>query len=121
MRLDHRKPVRILVFRLPVVSRPVLWETVQKYAAQNHLACHLLREHPGAIRSFAFLLRGQGLDIVGRNNAYDPLQPEDNEVRFYAEPLFGASRVTIDRFAEAFRATVQADNSVHLISDNGVK
>ncbi len=119
MRLDHRKPARILVFRLPPVSRPVLWETVQKYAAQNHLACHLLRVRPGAERSFGFLLRGRGLEIIGRNNAYDPLQPDDYAVAFHAEALFGAPRATLDRYAETLRATLLADNSVHLISDIG--
>ncbi len=117
MRLDPRKPVRTLVFRLPLVSRPALWETVQKYAAQNHLACHLLPARAGQPRNFVFLARGQGLDIVGRNNAYDPLQPNDYEVRFYAESLFGASHATLNRFADSFRATVLADHSVHLISD----
>jgi hypothetical protein len=121
MRLDHRTPLRTLVFRLPAVSRPILWETIQKYAAQNHLACHLLRASPVQARNFSFIARGRGLDIVGRNNAYDPLQPNDYEVRFYVESLFGASRATIDRFAETFRDTVLADNSVHLITDSGGK
>lgn len=117
MRLDPRRPVRILVLRLPSVSRPVLWETVQKYAAQNHLACHLFPQRPEEARNFVFLARGRGLDIVGRNNAYDPLQPNDYEVRFYAESLFGASPATVNRFADVFRATVLADNSIRLISD----
>ena len=119
MRLDHRKPLRILVLRVPAVSRPILWETIEKYASQNHLACHLLPELPDKARNFFFMARGQGLDIVGRNNAYDPLQPDDYEIRFYAETLFGASRATINRFADAFRETVLSENSVRLISDSG--
>ena len=118
MRLDHRKALRTLVFRVPAVSRPVLWETLQRYASQNHLACHLLRELPDKARNFMFVARGQGLDIVGRNNAYDPLQPDDYEIRFYAETVFGASQATIDRFADALRDTLVSENSVRLISDS---
>ena len=119
LRLDRRKPLRTLVFRAPAVSRPVLWETIQKYASQNHLACHLLREPPETARNFFFIARGQGLDIVGRNNAYDPLQPDDYAIRFYAEAVFGASQATINRFADVFRETLLSDNSIHLISDSG--
>jgi len=117
VRLDQRHLVRTLVLRLPPVSRPAFWETIQKYAAQNHLTCHLLRELPEQARNFFFVMRGRGLHIAGRNNAYDPLQPNDYEVRFYAEGLFGAPRAAIDRYADTFRATVLRDNSVQLISD----
>jgi len=117
VRIHKGHAVRTLVLRLPPVSRPAFWEIVQKYAAQNHLPCHLMPPRSERPRNFTFILRGQGLDIIGRNNAYDPLQPDDYVVGFYAEVVFGAPRAVIDRYADTFRVTVLADNSVHLISD----
>jgi hypothetical protein len=117
VRIHKGQAVRTLVLRLPPVSRPAFWETVQRYAAQNRLPCHLIPPRPGTPRDFTFVLRGQGLDIIGRNNAYDPLQPDDYVVGFYSEVMFGAPRAIIGRYADTFRATVLGDNSVHLISD----
>jgi len=119
MRLDHGAPLRRIVLRLPANSRPVFWEKAQKFAAQNHLASDLVPQRPATARDFAFLLRGRGLNIIGRNNAYDPLQPDDYVVGFYSNRLFGADRATIDRYADAFRNAMLSENSVRLISDNG--
>ena len=119
VRLDHRAALRTIVLRVPQVSRHVFWEKVQIYATQNHLVSDLFPQRAQTVRNFTFLLRGRGLDIVGRNNAYDPLQPNDYAVAFYAAPLFGADRAMIDRFADAFRDTLLSENSVHLISDSG--
>ena len=110
-----------MVLRVPPVSRAVLWETVQKYAAENQLASGLWPQSPKTPRSFAFVLRGRGLEIDGRNDAYDPLQPNDYIVSFHAASMFGADRAAIDRFADAFRATLLAENSVRLISDDHTK
>ena len=119
VRLDRRAALRTIVLRVPQVSRHVFWEKVQIYATQNQLASDLFPQRPQTVRNFTFLLRGRGLDVVGRNNAYDPLQPNDYAVAFYAAPLFGASPPVIDRFADAFRDTMLRENSVHLISDSG--
>ncbi len=118
-RFGRGAPRRRIVLRLPAVSRRVFWEKVQKYAAQNRLASDEVPQRPAAARNFAFVLRGRGLEIVGRNNAYDPLQPDDYVVVFYTSSMFGADAVTINRFAETFRATMLGENSVHLISDSG--
>ena len=117
MRLGQKPAARRMVLRVPPVSRPVLWETVQKYATQNQMASSLMRQPAKTARDFNFRLRGRGLEIVGRNDAYDPLQPNDYIVSFHATSLFGADRATIDRFADTFRATLLADNSIHLIAD----
>ena len=119
MRLDRRAALRTIILRVPEVSRHVFWEKVQIYATQNHLVSDLFAQRPRTARNFTFLLRGRGLDIVGRNNAYDPLQPNDYVIAFYAAPLFGASRAMINRFADAFRDTLVSENSVRLISDSG--
>ena len=121
LRLEHRPALRRIVLRLPAISRPVFWETVQKYAAQNRLTSNLLSQQPKTPRNFTFVLRGRGLDIVGRNDAYDPLQPDDYVISFHASSMFGADRGTIDRFADTFRATVLGDNSIRLISDDHAK
>ncbi len=120
MRLDRKDAVRTIVLRVPSVSRHVFWEKVQGYATQNRLAADLFPQRPGTVRNFTFLLRGRGLDIVGRNNAYDPLQPNDYGIAFYAAPLFGAPAVTINRFADVFRDTLVSEHSVQLISDSGM-
>jgi len=119
MRLDRRAALRTIVLRVPQVSRPVFWEKVQTYATQNHLVSDLFPQRAQTVRNFTFLLRGRGLDIVGRNNAYDPLQPDDYAVAFYAAPLFGASQALVNRFADAFRDIMLSENSVHLIFDSG--
>ena len=119
MRLDHRAALRTVVLRLPAVSRHVFWEKVQTYATQNQLASDMVPQRPATARDFTFVLRGRGLDIVGRNNAYDPLQPDDYVVAFFAAPVFGAGRIMIDRFADTFRDTMTSENSVRLISDSG--
>ncbi len=119
MRLDHRAALRTIVLRLPGVSRHVFWEKVQTYATQNQLASDMVPQRPATARDFTFVLRGRGLDIVGRNNAYDPLQPDDYVVAFFAAPVFGAGRIMIDRFADTFRDTMTSENSVRLISDSG--
>jgi hypothetical protein len=111
--------LRTLVLRLPLVSRHVFWERVQGYATQNHLTSAVVPQSPQTGRSFAFLLQGRGLEISGRNNAYDPLQPNDYVVGFYSAPVFGAGRIMIDRFADAFRDTMLSENGVRLISDSG--
>jgi hypothetical protein len=119
VRLDGRAALRTLVLRLPPVSRHVFWERVQGYATQNHLTSAVVPQSPQTGRSFAFLLQGRGLEISGRNNAYDPLQPNDYVVGFYSAPVFGAGRIMIDRFADAFRDTMLSENGVRLISDSG--
>lgn len=119
VRLDHRKALRTLVLRLPPVSRRVFWEKVQIYATENHLTSAVVPEPARTARSFAFLLQGRGLEISARNNAYDPLQPDDYVIGFYSAPVFGAGRIMIDRFADTFRDTMLSENSVRLISDSG--
>ncbi len=121
MRLGNGAPVRRMVLRLPVVSRHVFWEKIQKYASENGLACTRVPPRPVTPRSFEFLLRGRGLDIIGRNNAYDPLQPDDYAIVFYGSTVFGAPRETIDRFADTFRDTMLSENSIKLISDSGAR
>ena len=118
-RLESHAALRTIVLRLPAVSRHVFWEKVQVYATQNHLASDLVPQRPARVKNLTFLLRGRGLDIVGRNNAYDPLQPNDYAVGFYAAPVFGAARPMIDRFADTFRDIMLSENSIHLISDTG--
>src|SRR5258708_643328 len=118
MRLGHRVALRHIVLRLPPESRAVFWEKLQKYAAQNGLASDRVPQQAQTARSFAFLLRGRGLEIVGRNNAYDPLQPNDYAVAFYGSDAFAAGKATVDRFAETFLATMLNENSVKLISDS---
>ena len=118
-RLDGRAALRTLVLRLPPASRRVFWERVQGYATQNHLTSAVVPQSPRTARSFAFLLQGRGLEVSGHNNAYDPLQPDDYAVRFYSAPVFGAGRIMIDRFADAFRDTMLSENGVRLIADSG--
>ena len=117
-RLGHKPALRRIVLRVPAVSRPVLWETVQRFAAQNRLASSRVPQPPKTARDFMFVLRGRGMEIIGRNDAYDPLQPDDYIISFHPSSLFGADRATIDRFADTFRATLVAENSVRLISDD---
>jgi hypothetical protein len=118
-RLDKGAAARTIVLRLPPVSRHVFWERVQIYATQNRLTSGLVPQRAETARNFTFLLRGRGLDIVGRNNAYDLVQPDDYVVGFYAAPIFGAGRIMIDRFADTFRDTLLSENGIHLISDSG--
>ncbi|MGZ3305440.1 MAG: hypothetical protein ACXU8U_06230 [Asticcacaulis sp.] len=113
-----RKPRRTLILRMAAASRPVFWEKAQAYAHENGLASSLMPQRPDKPRDFAFLLRGKGLDVIGRNNAYDPLQPDDYVVAFYGSALFAVDDATLNRFADSFLVKV-SDRSVSLISDSG--
>lgn len=113
--------VRRIVLRLPPVSRPVFWERVRGFADQNGLASDQMPQRAAQAKDFDFLLRGKGIEIIGRNNAYDALQPDDYVIFFYGSRLFPAGKDTVNRFADTFLARMQGDRSLQLISDSGAK
>ncbi len=112
--------LRRIVLRMPQVSRSVFWERARGFADQNGLASDLMPQRPAKAKDFDFILRGKGLEIIGRNNAYDPLQPDDYVISFYGSRMFPAGRDIVNRFADTFLARMLGEHSIKLISDSGV-